>query len=176
MTALSRRSNARFFEVLPLIHSADIVTQATPARTTITLDGERLKGVDVSVVVGGITLRKGKNDKTDQLVVEVDRTLATDLPVYAIVDGRQSNTLPSMLDRIEPVQAFAGDAITLIGRGLSGRSVVVSFGATALPAAAQPFASHFTVGVPLALAAGAVQVKVRVDGRDTNSLPFTVSG
>lgn len=170
------RSNARFFEVLPLIQSAAIVTQATPARTTITLNGERLKGADVSVVVGGITLRKGKNDTTDQLVVQVDRILATDLPVYAIVDGRRSSTLPSILDRIEPRRGFAGDAITIVGRGLSGRSVVVSFDTIALPAVAQPFTSQFAVGVPLALTAGVVQVKVTVDGRDTNSLPFTISG
>lgn len=170
------RSNARFFEVLPLIETADIVTQPTPAQSTITIGGERLKGADASVVVGGITIRKGKNDAANQLVVQVNRILATDLPVYAIVDGRQSNTLPSTLDAIEPDQAFAGDSVTLVGRGLSGRNVVVSFGATALPAMAQPFATQFTVGVPLALAPGTVQVKVTVDGRDTNTLPLTVSG
>jgi peptide/nickel transport system substrate-binding protein len=94
--------------------------------------------------------------------------------VVMIPHGRESNTLPPRLDSIDPPEAFAGDDVTLTGRGLSGTNVIVRFGATNAPVGPQPFASRFSVGVPLALASGPVAVTVSVNGNDTNSLQFTV--
>jgi hypothetical protein len=173
---LPHRTNARLFEVLPLIQAATFEINAAPASTTITLSGELLNGADVSVVAGGITIRQGSNATPNQIAVQIDRLLPAAVPVYAIVDGRRSNTLPSTLDQIAPASALPGDRVTLIGQGLSGRKVVTSFGATTVDLGAQSFSSRITLPVPPGLAAGAVQVKVTIDGRDTNSKPFTVLG
>jgi hypothetical protein len=83
-------------------------------------------------------------------------------------------TIPIPHQSIDPPEAFAGDDVTLTGRGLSGTNVIVRFGATNAPVGPQPFASRFSVGVPLALASGPVAVTVSVNGNDTNSLQFTV--
>ena len=170
-----KRSNALSFEVLPLITAVGVVTNATPASTTITITGERLNGADVAAKVGDLLLSKGKNTNATQLVVQADRILTTTTPVTALVDGRTSNTLPSGLDQITPAAAFAGDTIALLGRGLSGRNVVVSFGATTVNLGAQPLAGRFNVKVPAGLAPGATTIKITIDGRDTNALPFTVN-
>ncbi|HET7873448.1 MAG TPA: Pvc16 family protein [Terriglobales bacterium] len=171
-----KRSNALSFEVLPLITSVAVVTNAAPAKTTITITGERLAATEAAAQVGDLLLSKGKNTTATQLVVQTDRVLTSTTPVTAIVDGTFSNTLPSQLDKAVPAAAFAGDAITLLGRGLSGRSVAVSFGATTVNLGSQPLARRFGVRVPSGLAAGATTIKVTVDGTDTNTVPFTVSG
>src|SRR6266568_391389 len=171
-----KRSNALSFEVLPLITAVGVTTSVAPVRTTITLTGERLNGTDVAVKVGGLLLSKGSNATLTQLIVQVDRSLAVTTPVSALVDGRESNVLPSQLNQIIPAVAFAGDNVTLAGVGLSGRNVTVTFGATTVPLGPQSLANQFSVRVPPALAAGPVSVKVTIDGRDTNSVPFTVSG
>lgn len=171
-----KTSNALSFEVLPLITAVSVTTVATPAQTTVTLTGERLDGNDTSVNIGGVLLAVGQNATPSTLVAQVNRVLTVTTPVSALVDGRESNALPGQLDQITPAAAFAGDTVTLSGAGLSGRNVVVSFNATTVNVGPQPFATQFAVRVPVTLAAGNVTVKVTVDGRDTNSVPFTVSG
>lgn len=169
-------SNALSFEVLPLITAVNVAVSPPPVQTTITLTGERLDGTDTSVRVAGLLLSHGANATPAQLVVQVGRTLAATAPVSALIDGRESNVLPSQLSQIIPAAAFAGDNVTLSGSGLSGRNVSVTFGATNVALGPQPFASRFSVRVPPTLAAGPVQVKATIDGRDTNSVSFTVSG
>jgi hypothetical protein len=168
------RSNARLFEALPLIQSASIVTQATPAKTTITVTGERLNGKDVSVLAGDLRIKAAPNGNAAQLVAQIDRVLPTNLPVSAVIDGRQSNVIPPRLDLIDPARAAPGDQVTLSGAGLSGRVVSVSFGANVVPIGSQPYASRLKTTVPAGMAAGGVQVKATIDGRDTNSMPFQV--
>lgn len=170
-----KRSNALSFEVLPLITAVAVATNAAPASTTITITGERLNGADAGAKIADLLLSKGKNTTPTQLVVQADRILGATTPVTAIVDGRASNALPSRLDQVVPAAAFAGDTVALLGSGLSGRSVVVSFGATTVNLGAQPLASRFNVRIPAGLAPGATSIKVTVDGRDTNTVPFTVS-
>jgi uncharacterized protein DUF4255/IPT/TIG domain-containing protein len=170
-----KRSNALSYEVLPLITDVAVATTASPASTTITITGERLNGADAGAKIGDLLLSKGKNTTPTQLVVQADRILGATTPVTAIVDGRASNELPSRLDQVVPAAAFAGDTVALLGGGLSGRSVVVTFGATTVNLGAQPLASRFNVRLPAGLVPGATSIKVTVDGRDTNTLPFTVS-
>jgi hypothetical protein len=168
------RSNARLFEVLPLIQTVNIVTQATPARTTITVTGERLNGQDVGVLAGGLLIKVAPNGNAGQVVAQVDRVLATNIPVAVVVDGRESNVIPPRLDSIDPTQGAPGDQVTLTGASLSGRTVSVSFGANVVPIGAQAFSSRLRIAVPAGLAAGTVPVKVTIDGRDTNTVPFQV--
>jgi hypothetical protein len=69
---------------------------------------------------------------------------------------------------------LAGSPTVLIGDSLSGRHVVVSFGATSVDLGAQPLGSRVKLNVPGTLPTGTVQVSVAVDGRTTNSLPLAV--
>jgi hypothetical protein len=171
-----KRINALSFEVLPLITDVAVTTTVAPASTTITITGERLSAADASAQIGDLLLSKGKNTTAAQLVVQTDRILSITTPVTAIVDGTSSNTLPSQLDQVVPAAAFAGDTVMLLGRGLSGRSVAVSFGGTVANLGGQPLAGRFSVRIPSGLAAGATTIKVTVDGRDTNTVSFTVNG
>jgi hypothetical protein len=91
-----------------------------------------------------------------------------------LIDARPSNPLPRVLASLDPPQGVSGDQLTLVGSSLSGRDVVVTFGTTALPAVAQPFAHRFTVTVPVGLAPGPTTVGVTVNGSSTNALPFLV--
>ena len=169
------RSNARLFEVLPMITNLDVATSTTPDKTTITVDGQRLQGTDVSVKYGKLLIHKGENTSATQVIVEVGRILQAGLPVSVVVDGRESNVLPPRLDGIDPAQAFGGDEITLTGSGLSGQTVVVDFSGTGVNPS-QAAASFLKVRVPPALPAGTVAVKVTVNNKESNALSFLVLG
>jgi hypothetical protein len=168
------RSNARLFEVLPLIQSASIATQTSPANTMITLNGERLNGQDITVLAGDLRIAAAANTNAAQLVAQIGRVLAADLPVSAVIDARQSNVVPPRLDSIEPALGGRGEEIALIGAGLSGRNVSVSFGPSTVQIGAQPFATRVKTAVPAGAAVGTIQVTVTVDGRNTGSVAFQV--
>jgi hypothetical protein len=89
-----RRSNTRFFEVLPQAEAFNVTTQDSPAQTTVAVTGKRLAGGDVHVRYGELLIRKGANADAAQVQVVVPRLLQTDRPVSVIVDGRESNRLP----------------------------------------------------------------------------------
>jgi hypothetical protein len=169
-----QRSNARIFEVLPLITAVAVTSTAAPVSTTLTITGERLNGQDVSATVAGLVIRGGPNANATQLVLSVSRTLLATAPLAVSVDGSVSNAIPPRLDSISPSLVLAGSPTVLIGDSLSGRHVVVSFGATSVDLGAQPFGSRVKLNVPGTLPTGTVQVSVAVDGRTTNSLPLAV--
>lgn len=169
-----KRSNARFFEVLPAIQSVNVTSTMTPAKTTITVMGQRLSGKDTNIKYGSLLLKKGENTNATQVMVEVERLLPPNQPVAVIVDGRESNTLPPKLERIEPSQGYAGDSVTLFGRSLCSQNVIVSFDGTNVTIGAHAYSSQLTVRVPSTLTAGTVAVKVTVDGNETNTLLFEV--
>jgi hypothetical protein len=168
------RSNARMFEVLPLIQSVAFTTQATPPETVMTLTGERLQGDDVALTAGDLRIRGAANADAGQLSVKVNRVLSTSLPVSVTIDGRQSNVVPPRLDAIEPAQGAVGDTLVFTGAGLSGRAVSVNFGANAVTIGSQAFGSRLKTAVPAGLSAGNIQVTVSVDGRNTNGVQFQV--
>lgn len=170
------RSNARFFEVLPQIEAVNFTTQAAPALTTIAATGKRLAGKDVYVRYGELLVRKGENADAAQVQVSVPRLLPAGQPMSVLVDDRESNMLPPLLESVKPGAAFRGARVRLNGRSLSGKTVVVKFGATEVPISAHAFATQIEVAVPAALAPGDVQLAVNVNGADTNALTFTVLG
>jgi Pvc16 N-terminal domain/IPT/TIG domain len=174
VTINGQRSNARLFDVLPLITSVAVATSAAPVTTTLTITGERLSGQDVSAAVAGIVIRGGANTNATQLVLTVSRTLPATAPLSVSVDGSVSNTIPPRLDSISPSSVLAGGAIVLTGDSLRGRDVVVSFDGTSVDLGAQSFGSRVRLNVPGSLPTGTVQVSVTVDGRTTNELPLAV--
>jgi hypothetical protein len=170
------RSNARLFELLPQIETVNVTTQQTPAQTSIAVTGKRLAGKDVYVRYGELLVRKGENADAAQAQVVVPRVLPAGQPVSVLVDDRESNMLPPLLESVKPGAAMRGTIVRLDGRGLSGKAVVVKFGATDVPIGAHAFATQIEVAVPAALAPGDVQLKVNVNGAETNALTFTVLG
>ena len=171
-----RRSNARFFEVQPVLQSAGITTQQSPAQTTVELTGLRLAGDDVSLRYGGLLIRAGENSDPAALSVSVPRLLEPGRAVSVVVDGVESNVLPPSLDSVTPAEAAPGEWVTLEGRGLSGASVNVKFGAEVVPAGPHGYSSRLRVAVPPGLAPGAVQLRIEVAGAETNALTFQVLG
>jgi hypothetical protein len=169
-------SNTRIFEVLPMIQNVVVTTSNAPDKTTITVTGQRLIGKDVNVTYDKLSIHKGENLSDTQIIVEVDRILPTTKPTSVLIDGRGSNVLPPKLDAIDPIQAFAGDEITLSGSGLSGQTVTVSFDATIVTVGPHAGASQLKVKVPLTLAAGPVGVKATINTKDTDALEFAVLG
>jgi hypothetical protein len=174
-------SNTLLYEVMPAIFSFTQTDGGAPARTTIAVTGERLRGIDVNLRYDKLVARVG--DTRDpvrfptgdtNVSFQFDRVLVPGGTVSLLVDARPSNALPRVLTSLDPPEGFSGDQLTLTGSSLSGRNVVVTFGATALPALAQPFAQRFTVTVPAGLAPGPTTVGATVDGSSTNALPFSV--
>jgi hypothetical protein len=170
------RSNARFFEVQPRLQALNFATEQAPAKTIIELTGLRLAGTDVGVRYGGLLIKKGENSDPASLSVSVPRLLEPGLPVSVIVDGFESNTLPPSLASIAPPEAAPGQEVTLEGRSLSGANVAVKFGAEVVEAGPHGYSSRLKVVVPGGLAPGDVQLKVEVDGFETNALTFKVLG
>jgi hypothetical protein len=178
---VAHRTNTLLFEILPAITAITLTNAGAPAVSTLTVTGERLRGS--AVTLRYLKLSIGIGDTTDVVAFPsadttvsftFDRVVPPGGSVSVLVDGRQSNTLPPLLVNAVPPQGSIADFITLSGTGLSGRSVVVSFGATSLPAMAQPFASRFSVRVPAGLAPGATTIGLTVDGTATNTVPFQV--
>jgi len=176
LTLNGRSSNTLVFEVLPLITAVTVAPSVSPApvSTTVTINGERLNGQEVDVNIGGLLINGGPNANAAQVAVTVQRTLPVTTPATVIVDGSESNPIPSRLDSLLPGALFAGDMVELQGAGLSGRHVIVSFGANNVDLGAQPFGARIRLNTPLALAVGVVQVSVSVDGRVTNQIPLEV--
>ncbi len=170
------RSNARLFEVLPQIETVNVTTQDAPAQTTIVVTGKRLAGKDVHVRYGELLVRRGENADAAQVQVVVPRILPAGHSVSVLVDDRESNPLPPLLESVKPGAALRGAFVRLNGRGLSGQAVVVKFGAEEVAVGAHAFATQLEVAVPAALAPGDVQLQVNVNGADTNALTFTVLG
>jgi Pvc16 N-terminal domain/IPT/TIG domain len=173
-------TNSLGYEVLPAITSftvAQIVDPIdSPPRTQVIVQGERLAGTEVQLRFGKLLARVGANASATTVTFAFDRQLAnTAVPVSVVVDGRESNVLPRTITRLEPSSVLAGDRIAIVGRSLSGRAVVVHFGAQDVNVQAQPFAARFSVAVPAGLPAGTVNVSVTVDGGNTNTLPLTVT-
>jgi hypothetical protein len=169
-----QRSNARFFEVLPLVESFSLTTQDSPAQSVINVNGQRINGKDVNVRYGELLIRKGENANATQVVVTVPRVLMAGLPLSLVVDNRESNRVPPLLESVEPREAALGDVVRLRGQGLSGAAVVVRFGATDVQLGPHAFPTQLDVAVPKGLAPGEVLLKVEVNGAETNELTFTV--
>jgi hypothetical protein len=178
-----QNSNALLYEVLPLASSFSVTNSGAPAVSTVTVTGERLRGSNVYLKYNKLQVRVG--DVTDPVMFPLadtaisfnfDRVLLAGGAASLIVDGRPTNSLPRALSGIDPPQARPGDLVTFSGVGLSGRSVSVKFGATALPAMAQPFATRFSVPVPSGLPAGPTTVHVAVDGTDVGDIKLVILG
>src|SRR6185436_8413578 len=101
----TRRSNERFYEVLPAIQSMSVTVAGDPVTTTIAISGQRLKGQNVQVRYAGILINKGENISPSDISVQVARALPEDQRATVIVDGRESAAWPPQIDRIEPSES-----------------------------------------------------------------------
>jgi hypothetical protein len=168
------RTNARIYELIPLILTATVTPDVGLVKTTFLITGRRLAGTDVRVKYGSLLINKGQNATANQISVEVPRVLATGQRVSVLIDGRESNPLPPQIQEIEPSEAFPNDPIKIIGSGLSGEAVTVSFGATNVNLNAHPHSSEIAINVPAALGAGVVAVRVTVNSINSNTEDLSV--
>lgn len=170
------RTNARIYELIPLILTATVTPDIGAGKTSITITGRRLAGTDVQVKYGKLLIKKMTTATAVQISLEVPRVLSTTETVSVLIDNRESNPLPPRIQEIDPAEAFPGDQIRIAGAGLSGEAVSITFGAVNVNLNAQPFSSQFNVAVPAALGPGDVAVKVTVNGIDSNTQNLKVLG
>jgi hypothetical protein len=170
------RTNARIYELIPLILTATVTPDILAGKTAITITGRRLAGTDVKVKYGKLLIKKMTTVTAVQIDLEVPRILPTTESVSVLIDNRESNLLPPVIQEIDPTEAFPGDQIRIAGSGLSGEAVSVSFGAVSVNLNAHPFSSQINVAVPDALGPGVVAVKVTVNSIDSNTQNFKVLG
>jgi len=169
-------TNARIYELIPLILTATVTPDIPAGKTAITITGRRLAGTDVKVKYGKLLIKKMTTATATQIDLEVPRILPTTDPVSVLIDNRESNLLPPQIQEIDPSEAFPGDQIRISGAGLSGEAVSVSFGAVNVNLNAQPFSSQISIAVPDPLGPGVVAVKVTVNSIDSNTQNLTVLG
>jgi hypothetical protein len=88
-------TNSRVLEVIPRVDQATAtVTGAVQQVTQITVDGARLKGDDVRLILDGVTYQTGANGNAAQLVFTLGRLLNAGAHRLALnVDGHQSHTI-----------------------------------------------------------------------------------
>jgi uncharacterized protein DUF4255/IPT/TIG domain-containing protein len=170
----TRRSNERFFEVLPAIQSVNVTVGGDPVNTTIAISGQRLKGQNVQVRYAGILVNKGENTSSSDVAVQVARSLPEDQRATVIVDGRESAAWPPQIERIEPSESKVGSQVTVFGSGLSGQSVIVRFATTPVALGAAAYSTRLAVRVPAGLAPGVVQVRAVINGTESNAVDFEV--
>lgn len=91
----SNVSNARTLEVIPLLTSPIGVVVTTVSGNQVhqlTLNGARLNGTDIRVVIDGVGYQAGTNKNTAQLVLALGRLLDSGQHIVAvIVDGSSSH-------------------------------------------------------------------------------------
>lgn len=162
------RTNARIYELIPLILTATVTPDVGLVKTSFVITGRRLAGTDIRVKYGNLLINKGQNATANQISVEVQRVLDPGKTISVMVDGRESNLLPPRIQEIEPLEAFPNDPIKITGAGLSGEAVTVSFGATDVDLGAHPHSSEIATTVPATLAAGVVTVRVSVNSINSN--------
>ena len=107
-SSASNASNAQTLEILPCLDKPVVVTpvdhthpEAVVAATDpmavhrLTVNGARLGGVDLRLVLDGVTYVAGKNDTAIQFVYTLGRKLSTGPHRLALsIDGQMSRTIP----------------------------------------------------------------------------------
>ena len=85
-------TNSRVLEVIPRLGNATL--SITGAVHQITLDGARLNGADVRLILDGVTYQTGPNANAAQLVFKLGRLLTAGAHRIAVnVDGHLSHTI-----------------------------------------------------------------------------------
>ena len=88
-------SNSRNFEVVPRIDSAILTSGSPPGSPAIlTVNGARLDGSDIRVLVDGIVFQAPPNGNSTQLIYTLNRPLRPGIHTLAVsIDGHMSHTV-----------------------------------------------------------------------------------
>lgn len=90
-------SNARTLEVIPLVNTpiaVAVITVSAKQVHQLTINGARLDGADVSLIIDGVVYDAGKNNNATQLVFALGRLLDKGQHTVAVVvDGSRSHDI-----------------------------------------------------------------------------------
>jgi hypothetical protein len=87
-------SNSRTLEIIPRIDTTSLSVSSPPAVHILTLNGARLNGGDVRVLVDGVTYQVGPNGNPAQLVYTFGRLLSPGPHALSVnIDGHSSHTV-----------------------------------------------------------------------------------
>ena len=95
--AVSSASNSRTLEVIPYVDSTiavETVTVPTGSVHRLTIQGARLKGNDVRLVIDGVSYQAGSNPTKNQLIYTLGRLLSAGSHSIAVnIDGHLSHSI-----------------------------------------------------------------------------------
>jgi hypothetical protein len=87
-------SNSRTLEIIPRIDTTSLSVSSPPSVHTLTVNGARLNGADVRVLVDNVTYQVGPNINPAQLVYTFGRLLSPGSHALSVnVDGHASHTV-----------------------------------------------------------------------------------
>ena len=179
-----RESKPELFSVSPWITTIKPQRAAVDTGDThavpIDIQGYDLQGV-VQLSIGGVAL-----DLADITVVS-ESLIKTYVPntlgngrhdIDLIVDGNSANKwtfeVMPLIQIITPLQGRPGDSININGQRLDGTGIRISVGPAVIIAAANTNPNQISFDVPKTLSPGEYEVKITVDGHESNIETFEV--
>jgi hypothetical protein len=90
--AVSSASNSRTLEIIPRIDSTALTVSSPPAVHILTINGARLNGTDIRLIVDGVTYQAPPNANAAQLVFGFGRLLSPGSHALSVgIDGHMSH-------------------------------------------------------------------------------------
>ena len=179
-----RESKPELFRVSPWITSIKPQRGAVDTGDThavpIDIHGYDLQGV-VQLSIGGVTVDPADITVVSENLIKayVPNTLGNGHhDIDLIVDGNSANKrkfeVMPLIEDITPSQGRAGDSININGQRLDGTEIRISVGPAVIiaPGAANP--NQISFDVPKTLSSGEYEVKITVDGHESNIEIFEI--
>ena len=179
-----RESKPELFRVSPWITSIKpqrgAVDKGNAHAVPIEISGYDLQGV-VQLGIGGVVVELANISVLSENLIStyVPNTLAKghhviDLKVNGKSANKRSFEVVPLIHDINPSQGGAGDSITINGQRLDGTKIRVSIGPSMIIKKDNANANQISSHVPKTLTPGRYEVKVTVDGHESNVKAFEV--
>lgn len=173
-----RESKPELFRVSPWITSIKpqrgAVDTGDAHAVPIDINGYGLQGV-MQMSIGGITVDAVNINIVSENLIKtyVPNTLGNghhdiDLNVNGNSANKRRFEVVPLIQNITPSQGRAGDSININGQRLNGAQIRISVGPTVIIAAANANPNQISFDLPKRLSLGEYEVKVTVDGHESN--------
>ncbi|MGA1841676.1 MAG: Pvc16 family protein [bacterium] len=176
-----KESNAKQFRITPWISSIEpqrgAVDKEDPAALTIDINGYDLQG-DVQLKIGDVAVDPTEVSESE-ISAHVPHTLQNghhyiDLRINETPTNKRTFEIVPLIKKFEPTQGKAGDSIEIIGQRLQGARISICIGPSVIIIGNNPNNSRITFNVPKRLSPGDYEVKIIVDGHESDPTPFKV--
>lgn len=180
----SRESNPGQFLISPWIKNImpqrGAVNKKDPDALSLAIHGQELEG-DVQLSIDGIAVEPSRITTVDQNLIEtyIPHTLKNghhqiDLQINGKPANKRTFEVIPLLKKLNPAQGKAGDRIEIKGQRLKGTKVSVCIGPSVIILGHNAGNNKVSFNVPKRLNPGEYEVKVIVDGHESEAKPFKV--